>query len=102
MAEVLNIQAPGSVSDLDNLAKQIDAAHVEVRAAIPIRVVIGVYPPSQKIEQIPVEDVRTFGISDDATELFDYNNDANRYRDLHIKRKDFMRRLGEIKAKDGA
>ena len=64
--------------------------------------VFGVYPPSQKIEQIPVEDVRTFGISDDATELFDYNNDANRYRDLHIKRKDFMRRLGEIKAKDEA
>ena len=64
--------------------------------------VFGAYPPSQKIEQIPVEDVRTFGISDDATELFDYNNDAIRYRDLHIKHEDFKRRLSEIKAKDGA
>ena len=32
--KVLNIQAPSSVSDLDDLAKQIDAAHVEVGVAL--------------------------------------------------------------------
>ncbi len=34
MVEVLKIRAPGSASDLDSLAKQIDAAHVEVGAAL--------------------------------------------------------------------
>ena len=64
--------------------------------------IYGVYPPSQKFEQIPDEDARAFRITDDATEMFESNNEANRYRDLYIKHKDFKRRLGEIKAKDGA
>ena len=63
---------------------------------------VGVYPPSQKFEEIPADDAHTFGITDDATEMFDHNNEAVRYRDLYIKRKDFERRLSEIKVKDGA
>ena len=51
-----NIQAPSSVSDLDDLAKQIDAAHVEVRAALLTSVQraaeVG-YLLAQAKEQIP-------------------------------------------------
>ena len=64
--------------------------------------IYGVYPPSRKFEQIPADDAHSFQFTDDATEMFDSNNESNRYRDLYIKRKDFKRRLGEIRTEYGA
>ena len=59
-------------------------------------VIYGVYPPSQKLEEIPKQDAATFRFSDDAREMFDNYNEERRYVDLYVKREDFEKALAEI------
>lgn len=60
--------------------------------------VFGTFPPSELMARIPVDDVRTFQVNDDATELFDIFNEKRRYINLSVRREAFRQRLDALKS----
>ena len=87
---------------LDNGHKRMIGSFAEMLVRDESVAIFGVYPPSKKFEQIPDEDARAFQISDDAKQMSDAVDGERMYCDLAIKRKDFKRRLDEIKTEYGA
>ena len=63
--------------------------------------VFGRYPPAKKQQQIPAYHAAVYQFNNEATEMFDIYEDANRYVDLEIMRSDLDRRIKEILATDG-
>ena len=57
---------------------------------------LGIYPPSKVLREIPREHAESFMFSDDASELFNQNNPSERYHSVAVNKSDFEQRLKEL------
>lgn len=96
--DVLDKRAPVSGWKDPELALPMSAHLLIGDGLIPIW---GIYPPATWLKKIPEEDASTYGFNEDATQLVDQFDARRRYVELQIDKRDFSRRLEELRAEYG-